>query len=76
MFISKPARARNRSGHSVVIFRRSTPGVGARSVRRVLQLDPLPQAYFEASSPTRRDTRFLTPVLRQANTPRVPLACH
>jgi hypothetical protein len=48
----------------------------ARSARRVLQLDPLPQACFEASSPTRRDTRSLTPVLRRANTPRVPLACH
>jgi len=26
--------------------------------RRVLHMDPLPQARFEASSPTRRDTRF------------------
>jgi hypothetical protein len=52
--------------------RRSRPGVGspARSARRVLQVDSLPQACSETSSPTRRDTRFRPPVLRQANSPR------
>jgi hypothetical protein len=52
--------------------RRSKPGVGgpARSARWVLQLDPLPQACSEISSPTRRDTRFRLPALRQANTSR------
>ena len=58
--------------------RRSRHGVGApaRSARWVLQLDPLPHACFEASSPTRRDTRFRPARPAAANTPRtisVPL---
>jgi hypothetical protein len=32
--------------------------------RRVLHMDPLPLARFEASSPTRRDPRFARHVLR------------
>jgi hypothetical protein len=34
--------------------------------RRVLHMDPLHLARFEASSPTRRDTRFRPHVLRRA----------
>jgi hypothetical protein len=33
--------------------------------RRVLHMDPLPLVGYEASSPTRRDTRFAPHVLRQ-----------
>jgi len=33
--------------------------------RRVLHMDPLPLVGYEASSPTRRDTRFTPHVLRQ-----------
>jgi hypothetical protein len=35
--------------------------------RRVLHMDPLPLVRFEASSPTRRDTRFAPHILRQLN---------
>jgi hypothetical protein len=58
--------------------RHSRPGVGgpARSARWVLQLDPLPQACSETSSPTRRDTRFRPGRPAASQYTRVPLACH
>jgi hypothetical protein len=46
--------------------RRSRPGV----VQRMRCSTPLPLAYSGTSPPTRRDTRFPPPVLRQANTRR------
>jgi hypothetical protein len=55
--------------------RLSRPEVGgpARSARWVLQLDPLPQACYETSLPTRRDIRFRPARPAASHTPRMPV---